>query len=184
MTVIPQQLIKDTASSTLAEALRTVPGITMGAGEGGNPIGDRPFIRGFDSSNSTYIDGVRDIASQVRETFDIDQIEVVKGSDSVTNGSGNAGGSINIVSKKPSPERFIEADGSIGSANYQRATLDINEPLNDFIGFRLNGLYHHQHIAGRDDIWQKRWGIAPSVKIGLTGPPSLTLDYYHLHSPD
>src|ERR1700761_2805755 len=35
ITVIPQQVIKDTASATLAEALRTVPGITMGAGEGG-----------------------------------------------------------------------------------------------------------------------------------------------------
>ena len=184
VTVIPQQLIKDTASTTLAEALRTVPGITMGAGEGGNPIGDRPFIRGFDSSASTYLDGVRDLASQVRETFDIDRIEIVKGSDSVTNGSGNAGGSINIVSKKPSSERFITADGSLGSADYQRATVDINEPLNELVGFRLNGLYHHQHVAGRDDLWQKRWGIAPSVKIGLTGPTSLTLDYYHLHSTE
>jgi len=182
VTVIPQQLIKDTASTTLAEALRTVPGITMGAGEGGNPIGDRPFIRGFDSSNSTYIDGVRDLAAQVRETFDVDTIEVVKGSDSVTNGSGNAGGSINIVSKKPTSDRFIEADGSFGSANYQRGTIDINEPINDLIGVRLNGMYHHQDIAGRDDVWQKRWGIAPSVKIGMTGPTSLTFDYYHLHS--
>ena len=184
ITVIPQQLIKDTASTTLAEALRTVPGITMGAGEGGNPLGDRPFIRGFDSSNSTYIDGVRDIAAQVRETFDIDSIEVVKGSDSVTNGSGNAGGSINIVSKKPTADRFITADGTYGSADYKRATIDINAPLNDVIGFRLNGMYHDQGFAGRADIWQKRWGIAPSLKIGLTGPTSLTFDFYHLHTTE
>jgi catecholate siderophore receptor len=182
ISVIPAQVIKDTASSTLAEALRTVPGITMGAGEGGNPLGDRPFIRGFDSSSSTYIDGVRDLAAQVRETFDIDQIEIVKGSDSVTNGSGNAGGSINIVSKKPTADRFAEIDGSFGNADYKRATVDINQPLNDFIGFRLNGMYHDQHVAGRDDVWQKRWGIAPSLKIGLTGPTSLTFDFYHLHS--
>jgi catecholate siderophore receptor len=184
ITVIPQQLIKDTASATLAEALRTVPGITMGAGEGGNPIGDRPFIRGFDSSASTYIDGVRDLAAQVRETFDVDSIEVVKGSDTVTNGSGNAGGSINIVSKKPSSERFIAVDGSYGSADYKRATVDINQPINDFVGVRLNAMYHDQNIAGRNDIWQKRWGIAPSVKIGLTGPTSLTFDFYHLHSSE
>lgn len=49
VTVIPAQLIKDTAAASLTEALRTVPGITLGAGEGGNPLGDRPFIRGFDS---------------------------------------------------------------------------------------------------------------------------------------
>jgi catecholate siderophore receptor len=184
ITVIPAQLIKDTASATLSEALRTVPGITMGAGEGGNPIGDRPFIRGSDSSASTYYDGVRDLAAQVRETFDIQEIEVVKGSDSVTNGSGNAGGSINIVSKKPTSERFAEIDGSLGNADYKRVTVDINQPINDFVGFRLNAMYHDQHIAGRDDVWQKRWGVAPSVKIGLTGPTSLTVEWYHMHSTE
>jgi catecholate siderophore receptor len=39
-----------------------------------------------------------------------------------------------------------------------------------------------QHVAGRDAVWQDRWGVAPSVKFGLTGPTSLTLDYYHLES--
>lgn len=180
ITVVPAQIIKDTASATLAEALRTVPGITMGAGEGGNPLGDRPFIRGFDSQASTYLDGVRDIGAQTRETFDVYSIEVVKGSDSVMNGGGNAGGSINIVTKQPTAERFVEADGSYGSADYKRATIDINQPLNDLIGFRLDAMYHDQNVAGRDAVWQRRWGIAPTLKIGLTGPTSLTISYYHL----
>src|SRR3546814_14559118 len=47
--IISKEVIKDTGSATLVEALRTVPGITFGAAEGGNPMGDRPFIRGFDS---------------------------------------------------------------------------------------------------------------------------------------
>ncbi|MFT3976974.1 MAG: TonB-dependent receptor [Sphingomonas bacterium] len=182
ITVIPQQVIKDTASASLTEALRTIPGITLGAGEGGNPLGDRPFIRGFDSQNSLYLDGVRDLGASSRETFAVEAIEVVKGSDSVMNGSGNAGGSINIVSKHPTADRFVEAQGSYGSADYKRATIDINQPLNDFIGVRLNAMYHDQDVAGRDAIWQKRWGIAPSVKIGLSGPTSLTVDYYHLHT--
>lgn len=182
ITVIPAQLLKDTASTTLTEALRTVPGITFGAGEGGNPLGDRPFIRGFDSANSLYLDGVRDIGASSRETFDVAQIEIVKGSDSVINGSGNAGGSINIVSKRPTPDRFIQVDGTYGSADYKRATIDINQPLNDFVGVRLNAMFHDQNIAGRDALFQKRWGVAPSVTLGLGGPTSLTLDYYHLHT--
>ncbi len=48
VSVIPQAVLQETAATTLLEALRTVPGITFGAGEGGNPNGDRPFIRGFD----------------------------------------------------------------------------------------------------------------------------------------
>ena len=59
VTVVPQQVIKDTNAQNLQDALRTVPGITMGAGEGGNPSGDRPFIRGFDTQSSMYLDGVR-----------------------------------------------------------------------------------------------------------------------------
>ena len=59
VTVVPKQVIKDTAAVSLQDALRTVPGITFGAGEGGNPTGDRPFIRGFDAQSDTYVDGVR-----------------------------------------------------------------------------------------------------------------------------
>ncbi len=51
VSVISKQLIEDTQVTTLADALRTVPGITLGAGEGGNPNGDRPFIRGYNSES-------------------------------------------------------------------------------------------------------------------------------------
>lgn len=184
ITVVSRQVLEDTNSTTLAEALRTVPGITMGAGEGGNPIGDRPFIRGADSQGSIYLDGVRDLAATARETYDIESIEVTRGSDSVTNGSGNGGGSINLVTKSPKAKRAIQIDGSLGNAKYKRVTADVNLPISDFVGVRVNGMYHYQGIAGRDATWQKRWGIAPSIKFGLNGPTSLTLDWYHMHSTE
>ncbi|WP_282877054.1 TonB-dependent receptor plug domain-containing protein [Pseudomonas peli] len=56
-----------------------MPGITFGAGEGGNPQGDRPFIRGFDAQGDTYLDGVRDTGAQSREIFAVESIEVSKG---------------------------------------------------------------------------------------------------------
>ncbi|PWF33655.1 TonB-dependent siderophore receptor, partial [Yersinia pestis] len=55
VSVISKQLIEDTQVTTLSDALRTVPGITLGAGEGGNPNGDRPFIRGYSSESSMYL---------------------------------------------------------------------------------------------------------------------------------
>lgn len=184
VTVIPAQVIRDTASASLTEALRTVPGITLGAGEGGNPLGDRPFIRGFDAQASTYLDGVRDIGAQSREIFAIEQIEVVKGSTSALGGRGNAGGSLNLVSKTPTAERFAAASGSIGNADYKRATIDINQPIAENIGVRLNAMWHDQDVAGRDAIYQKRWGVAPSLKIGLEGPTSLTASFYHLETDE
>jgi catecholate siderophore receptor len=184
ITVVSRQVLDDTNSTTLAEALRNVPGITLGAGEGGNPLGDRPFIRGSDSSNSIYLDGVRDIAASSRETFALEAIEVTKGSDGVTNGSGNAGGSINMVSKSPEKRRFIAGDAAYGTADYKRFTVDVNQPISDFVGVRVAGMYHDQGVAGRDYVWQRRWGVAPSIKFGLNGPTSLTLDWYHMQSSE
>lgn len=180
--VIPQQVIRDTASASLVEALRTVPGITFGAGEGGNPLGDRPFIRGFDSQASTFLDGVRDVGAQSREVFAIEQIEVVKGSNSVTGGRGTAGGSLNLVSKVPQPESFLNATGTVGEADYGRVTVDANLRASDLIGVRINGMWHNQDVAGRDALFQDRWGVSPSITIGVEGPTSLTALYYHLET--
>jgi catecholate siderophore receptor len=182
--VVPKQVIKDSGSATLVEALRTVPGITFGAAEGGNPIGDRPFIRGFDSQGSTYLDGVRDIGAQSREVFAVEQIEIVRGSDSTLGGRGGAGGTLNIVSKMPQAGTFVSGSGSYGLDDYKRVTADVNYQISDLVGVRINGMWHDQDVAGRDALFQKRWGIAPSVTIGLNGPTRLTAMYYHLSTDE
>jgi catecholate siderophore receptor len=182
--VVDKQVIKETGSATLVEALRTVPGITFGAAEGGNPIGDRPFIRGFDSQGSTYLDGVRDIGAQNREIFAVEQLQVVRGSDSTLGGRGSAGGSLNIISKLPENENFVSGALNYGTDDYKRVTGDVNYKLSDSVGVRLNAMWHDQDVAGRDAIYQKRWGIAPSVTIGMGGPTRLTLAYYHLDTDE
>jgi catecholate siderophore receptor len=180
--VLPAQVIEESGSSNLAEALRTVPGITFGAAEGGNPIGDRPFIRGFDSQGSTFVDGVRDPASQTREVFATDQVQIVRGSDSTLGGRGSAGGSINIISKLPVASDFVRVTGSAGTADYKRVTLDANYQLGHNVGVRVAALWHDQDFAGRDAIYARRWGVAPSVTIGLGTPTRLTASYYYLES--
>ncbi len=180
--VVPAKLIKDSGSATLADALRTVPGITFGAAEGGNPIGDRPFIRGFDAQGSTFLDGARDVGSQTREVFDIDQVQIIRGSDSAMGGRGSAGGMINIISKLPKADNFIDGDATYGSANYKRLTFDVNRKLSDTIAFRIAGMWHDQDYVDRDAIWSRRWGIAPSITFGLGTPTRLTASYYHLHT--
>ncbi len=182
--VIPAKLIKDTGSATLADALRTVPGVTFGAAEGGNPIGDRPFIRGFDAQGSTFLDGARDIGSQTREVFDIEQVQIIRGSDSVMGGRGSAGGMINIISKLPKADNFIDAEGTYGSGDYKRITVDVNRKLSDTIAFRIAGMWHDQNYVDRDAIWSKRWGVAPSIAFGLGTPTRLTASYYHLQTDE
>jgi catecholate siderophore receptor len=182
--VIPRSVIEDTGSNSLQDALRTVPGITFGAAEGGNPIGDRPFIRGFDSQGSIYVDGVRDLSAQTRETFAVDSIQIVRGSDSTLGGRGSPGGTINIISKLPQPGTFGSVAASYGEADYKRVTADLNVAVAPTIGVRIQGMWHDQDVAGRDAIWARRWGFAPSFTIGLGTPTRLTASYYYMKSEE
>jgi catecholate siderophore receptor len=184
ITVIPAEVLQDSGSVTLTEALRTVPGIAFGAGEGGNPVGDRPFIRGYDAQASTFLDGLRDIGAQSRELFNVESVEVIKGPSGAYEGRGSAGGAINIVSKAPKLETFTEGAVSVGNAAYKRATADGNYQIGDHAAFRVNGMYHDAGVAGRDVTSFSRWGIAPSIAFGLGTPTRATLSYYHLQSND
>ncbi|MBM7059779.1 TonB-dependent siderophore receptor [Pseudomonas sp. UL073] len=184
VTVVPQQVIKDTAALSLQDALRTVPGITMGAGEGGNPQGDRPFIRGFDAQSDTYLDGVRDTGAQTREIFDIESIEVSKGPNSSFGGRGSAGGSLNLVTKKAHLGNSFDGGFTWGSDQTQRYTLDGNYQFTDTAAGRLNLMSHESNVAGRDAINYDRWGIAPSLAFGLGTPTRVNLDFYHMESND
>lgn len=178
--VLDKSVIEQTGSNSLQDALRTVPGITFGAAEGGNPIGDRPFIRGFDSQGSIYVDGVRDLASQTREVFAIDSVQIVRGSDSTLGGRGSAGGTINILSKLPVLDTFGSVNASYGNGDYKRITGDVNVKVSDTVAVRVEGLWHDQNVVDRDAIWSKRWGVAPSVTVGLGTPTRLTASFYYL----
>lgn len=184
ITVIPQQVIKDTNALTLQDALRTVPGITFGAGEGGNPQGDRPFIRGFDAQGDTYLDGVRDTGAQTREIFAVESVEVSKGPNSAIGGRGAAGGTINLVSKRAHLGNSFDGGFTWGSDQTQRYTLDGNYQFTDTAAGRLNLMSHESNVAGRDSVEYDRWGIAPSLAFGLGTPTRVNLDYYHMESDD
>lgn len=184
VTVINQDLIKDMGAQTFTDALRATPGISLGTGEGGNPYGDRPFIRGYDAQSSTFINGVRDVGSQSRETFNIEQIEVLKGPSSVYSGRGAVGGSINIVTKKANAQDAVNLDLSVGTDSLTRASLDVNRVIADETAVRINMMAHDADTPGRDQVSGNRWGIAPSVTFGLTTPTKVTLEYYHFENHD
>ena len=185
VSVISKQLLADTQVTTLSDALRTVPGITLGAGEGGNPNGDRPFIRGYNSESSMYVDGVRNATSQNREMFAIEQVEITKGSASAQGGAGTTGGSINMISKVAKKGDSLEGSIGSGTDNYQRITLDGNKDFGNGIAARVAVMGHKNEKAGQSDGAEyARAGIAPSITFGLDTPTRATLAYYYLKSDD
>jgi catecholate siderophore receptor len=185
VSVISQQFIEDTQVTTLSDALRLVPGITLGAGEGGNPNGDRPFIRGYNSESSIYVDGIRNSTSQNRDMFAVEQVEITKGSGSSLGGAGSVGGSINLITKEAKKGNFIQGSVESGTDNYQRITLDGNKDFGNGIAARVAILGHKNEKAGQSNGAEyKRAGIAPSITFGLDTDTRATLSYYYLRTND
>ena len=185
ITVIPEEVLKEKNATTFEEALRTVPGVTfLGGDAAANPAADRPVIRGFESRNSIFVDGMRDSGVQSRENFAVESISVIKGADSVYGGRGSVGGSIDVVTKTPKLDNFFNASIVLGTDSYKRGTIDLNRTLNETTAIRLNAMGHDAEQAGRNDVYSRRWGFAPSIAFGLNTPTTVTLSYYHLKTSD
>jgi len=184
ITVIPEQLIQDRGASSLADVLRTTPGITLGAGEGGTPTGDRPFIRGYESSTDISIDGVRDFARGYHETFNLEAVEITKGPSSAYGGRGGTGGAINMQTKAPKNSNFAEVSVAAGNADQWSTTVDGNVVLHDKIALRVNAMKMGGTTPGRDWVTIDRQGIAPSIIFGLDTTTRATFSYSYVENKD
>ena len=181
ITVIGKATIQQQNLLTLRDVLSTVPGITFGAGEGGFGYGDRIILRGQDARNDVTVDGVRSSAFLNRnEVYNIEQVEVTNGANSVYNGGGSVAGTINLVTKRPLADDQTVLNAGIGTDNYYRATVDTNHRVSDNVAVRLNAVYHKNDVPGRDVEDYERWGIAPAITIGIEGPTSLTVQGEYL----
>ncbi|MEQ1760853.1 MAG: TonB-dependent siderophore receptor [Vicinamibacterales bacterium] len=180
--VIPQTVFQEQAATSLRDALRNTPGITITAGEGGAAPGDNINIRGFSARNDVYIDGARDPGVTSRDIFNTEAVEVAKGPSSVTTGRGSTGGSINLVTKTATLQDAAEVRLNAGNASQRRGTVDLNQRLSDTVAFRVNGMWQDSGVPGRDEITSKAWGFAPSLGFGLGRPTTFTLGYQRLNT--
>ncbi|CAM3905062.1 MULTISPECIES: catecholate siderophore receptor Fiu [Klebsiella] len=189
VTVVSEQVMKDQGVTNLTDALKNVPGVgAFFAGENGNSTtGDAIYMRGADTSNSIYVDGIRDIGSVSRDTFNTEQVEVIKGPSGSDYGRSAPTGSINMISKQPRLDSGIDASASAGSAWFRRGTLDINQAIGETSAVRLNLMGEKTHDAGRDKVKNERYGVAPSAAFGLGTENRLYLNYLHVtqhNTPD
>ena len=180
VTVLPDEVLRAQGVTTLRDALRNVPGISMQAGEGGVPAGDNLTLRGFSARTDLFVDGVRDIGGYSRDPFNIEQVEVAKGPASTMTGRGSTGGSINLASKTARMDAFGLASASVGDNGLLRGTADFNRPLGDGNALRVNLMAHQSEINGRDAVENDRWGVAPTMSFGLGGDTVTTFSLFHL----
>lgn len=180
--VIGKEIIQQQGATTLTEALRNSPGVgTFYVGENGaTSTGDAIYMRGFDTSGSIFVDGVRDLGSISRDVFNVEQVEVTKGPDGTEYGRTAPTGAVNMVSKQPEPEDRVSASLSYGSGDHKRVTADWNDAIGEHAAFRLNVMGQKSGVVGRDAASRNRWGLAPSLAFGLGTPTTVYLDFLHV----
>jgi len=187
--VISKELYQQQGATTLAEVLRNSPGVgTFYAGENGNTAtGDAIYMRGFDSSSSIFVDGVRDLGTISRDVFNTEQVEVEKGPAGTDNGRSAPTGAINMVTKRAALDNALSGSISAGVDGQKRATADINQAIGPNAAVRLNAVWDDSDVPGRDHVKNKRVGIAPSIGIGIDTPTRAYLNLLYVdqnNTPD
>ncbi len=124
LTVISEKEMKDRVNNTLADFIRTVPGVTVSSQSRFGGV-TSAFIRGAKSENSVIlVDGVRinDPTSPGKSanigfmiTDNVERIEVIRGSMSTLYGSDAMGGVINIITKKGSGDPSVTIKAEAGA---------------------------------------------------------------------
>ncbi|MCX7893499.1 MAG: TonB-dependent siderophore receptor [Burkholderiales bacterium] len=178
LTIVPETLWQDQNATTLREALRNVPGLTFNAGEGGR-IGDNFTIRGYSAVGDLYLDGIRDNAQYERDLFNLQQVDVLRGAASMIFGRGSTGGIVNQVSKQPVLQDQYTASLTVGNYSYARAVADLNKLVGENAAVRLNVMGTNAE-SSRDEVFVRRWGIAPAVRWGIGTRDEFYLAYFYL----
>ena len=165
ITVVTEKLVDDRNLDTVKDVLRNTAGVTFQAAEGGE---EDIRLRGFSLANTgdLFIDGMRDPAFYDRDTFNVDRVELLRGSASMLFGRGSTGGAVNQVSKVPRLITEHEITATLGSHNYARVLGDFNIKTGESAALRLNAMVTKADNNGSGSSSNKK-GIAAAYRFGI-----------------
>ncbi|MHC3915041.1 TonB-dependent siderophore receptor [Alcaligenes nematophilus] len=177
VSVMTRQQIEDRGWTTSAEALRQVTGVTLSGYEGQ----ESPSIRGF--SANIQADGVPIQSSYTGGTGNntiaqYDRIEVLRGPSALLSGTGEPGGTVNYVRKRPLKEFGMSGALRAGSWQHGGVDLDVSAPLTEDGRLRARGVLSHDDKKTFYETWFNRYtliygaieyDLTPDTTLGLTG---------------
>ena len=160
VTVLSREQLDDQGVESLNDALRYVPGVVLGQGEGHR---DQITLRGQSTTADFFLDGLRDDAQYYRSLYNIDRVEVLKGANALIFGRGGGGGVINRVSKAPEFNKTrTDLAGGVDSFGGWSLAADLDQPLSENFAARLNATY--EDFANHRDLYHGHFtGIAPTL---------------------
>ena len=166
--------IFDRGFDEIGDIIRYTPGVNTSQGEGHR---DAIVIRGIRSTADFFVDGVRDDVQYYRSLYNLDQVEVLRGPNSLLFGRGGTGGVINRVTKKANIGEEFGSFGVTGDSFSQSyGSFDYNFNLGPNSALRFNA--HADKIDGdRDFMDGDRFGFNPTLRVKLSPRTTMDLSY-------
>jgi catecholate siderophore receptor len=158
LSIVSRDQMQDQLMTSIADVVRYVPGIQAHMGENNR---DQVVIRGNTSSADFFVNGVRDDVEYLRDLYNLERVEALKGPNAMIFGRGGGGGVINRVTKDAgfTPLREVTLQG--GSFGNKRFAADFNQPLGEKMAVRFNGVYENSD-SFRRFVNLERYGVAPT----------------------
>lgn len=180
ITVVTEKQLDDRNLDTVKDALKQTAGITFQAAEGGE---EDIRLRGFalSTTGDIFVDGLRDPAFYDRDTFNLDRVELLRGSASMLFGRGSTGGAVNLVNKVPRLMDENQIDVTVGSHNHRRVVGDFNQQTGESSALRVSAMKTTSDNNGAGSSIDKQ-GMAGSYRWGIGGRDEFTASLYRLEN--
>ncbi len=182
---VSKELIQEQAIYSADQAVRNVPGIatlwnaTNRAGDGGAYF----TLRGFPVQISLW-NGVSGAVSNTIDATNLEKLEVIKGPSGTLYGSSltSFGGLLNRVTKQPYDTLGGTISYSTGSYGFNRASVDLNTPLDSAKKalLRINTSFNSIN-SFQDAGFDRRFVFAPSFSYKVNDKLSFLFDAEIVH---
>ena len=177
LTIISEDQIAEQSFTNIGDVLRYTPGLSISQGEGHR---DAIIIRGNQTTADFFIDGLRDDVQYFRPLYNVQQIEILRGSNALLFGRGGGGGVVNRVTKTPVIGQFAAMSASADTFGAYSLSGDINYSASDSAGFRLNAFY--EELNNHRDFYDgRRFAINPTAAFDLTPSTSVLFSYEYVN---
>ncbi|WP_226457798.1 TonB-dependent siderophore receptor [Pseudomonas sp. AF03-9] len=164
ISVVTKDAVEDIGATRLQDALDYAGGVGRANNFGGQGL-TTFTVRGF-TTGEFYRNGfpINRGYPNMPDANTIERLEVLRGPATMLYGRGDPGGTFNVVSKQPLPERTVTLGSQLNDQGMKRGTLDASGPLDDEgrLAYRLNVVGEGGETF-RDHVETERYGVTPVI---------------------
>jgi catecholate siderophore receptor len=177
LSVIDSLQIERQAFTSMGDVLQYTPGASIGQGEDHR---DQMTIRGQNTTADFFIDGLRDDVQYFRPLYNLERIEILRGSNALLFGRGGGGGIVNRVSKTADlDQNFSKVNAAIDTFSANSIAFDFNRTINQDSGIRLNAFYESIDNH-RDEKEGERYAFNPTYSVYVAAETKLSFSYEYV----